>query len=81
MIVCSSLDEERSPIISNLHFYRRPDAVPTDPAKYGAYLRTHLVNEKQPHYQQLQGVGSCSHLTASIVDFERYKLPYYTHGT
>ena len=74
MIICSSQDEERSPIISKLHLYRRQYGVPTDPAQYRAYLRGHLVNEEQPYYQELQGVGSSSHLTASMVDFERYRM-------
>ena len=77
VIVCSSQDKEKSPIISKLHLYRRPYGVSTDTAKYRAYLRSHFVDEKQPHYQQLQeAMGYVPNLTASVVDINR--CVYYT---
>ena len=71
LIICSSKDEERSHIISKLRLFRRPYGVPADPAKYRVYLRSHFVDDKQPHYQQLLGMGRVPNLTASAVDLER----------
>ena len=70
MIICSSQDEEKSPIISKLHLYRRPYGLSTDPTKYKEYLEKHFVNEAQPSYQHLleMGMGSVHNLSASVVD-------------
>ena len=64
MIICSSQDEEKCPIISKLHLYRRQYGVSPDIAKYRAYLISHFTT-----HQQSQDMG---HLTASIVDHEGY---------
>ncbi|CAI8017205.1 E3 ubiquitin-protein ligase rnf213-alpha [Geodia barretti] len=70
VIICSSQDEEKSPIISKLHLYRRPYGLSTDPTKYKEYLEKHFVNEAQPSYQHLleMGMGSVHNLSALVVD-------------
>ena len=78
VVICSSHEEDKSPIISKLHLYRRPYGVSTNIAKYRAYLRSHFVDEAQPSYQQLQGTGRVSHLPASVVDHEGYVLFHLT---
>ena len=73
VIICSSLDEEKTPIISKLHLHRRPYVVSSDINKYRTYLRTHFIDEQQPSYQQLQqAIGSVPIMKASIVDNEGY---------
>ena len=72
MIICSSQDEEKTPIISKLHLHRRPFVVSPNVSKYRAYLRKHFVDEHQPQYQQLQqAIGS---VPASVVDNEGYGI-------
>ena len=71
VIVCSSDDEEQNQIISKLHLYRRPYAVPTDLAKYGEYLEAQFKNEDQPSYQQVQEMENFPDISASIVDPDR----------
>ena len=78
VIICSSQDEEKTPIISKLHLHRRPFVVPPDINKYRAYLRKHFVDEQQPQYQQLQqAMGSVPNLKASVVDNEGYGMNTY----
>ena len=73
VIICSSQDEEKTPIISKLHLHRRPYVVSSDINKYKTYLRKHFIDEQQPSYQQLQqAIGSVPIVKASIVDDERY---------
>ena len=80
MIICSSQDEEKTPIISKLHLHRRPFVVSPDVKKYSEYLRKHFVDEHQPRYQQLQqAMGSVPNLKASVVDNEGYSMHTY-HG-
>ena len=72
VIICSSQDEEKTPIISKLHLHRRPYVVSSDINKYRTYLRKHFIDEQQPSYQQLQqAIGSVPIMKASIVDDER----------
>ena len=65
VIVCSSCEEDKSPMISKLHLYRRPYVASTDPAKY---LGRHFIDEEQPLYQQVREMASIPHLSASVVD-------------
>ena len=75
MIICSSQDEEKTPIISKLSLHRRPYVVSSDISKYRTYLRTHFIDEKQPSHQQLQeAIGSVTTMKASIVDNEGYAM-------
>ena len=71
MIICSSQNEEKSPIISKLHVHRRPYAVPLELAEYKQYLERHFVDEAQPSYQQVMEMGSIPYLHASVVDHNR----------
>ena len=70
VVICSSYEEDKSPIISKLHQYRRPYGVSTDISKYRVYLKSHFVDGGQPLYQQLQSAGRVSHIPASVVDHE-----------
>ena len=70
VIICSSHEEDKSPIISKLHLYRRPYGVPADINKYRAYLRSHFVDEEQPSFQQVQTSRGVLVRTASVVDPE-----------
>ena len=74
MIICSSQDEEKSPIISKLHLYRRPYPVPTELAEYKVYLEKHFVDEAQPSYQQVMEMESMPYFSASVVDHNGYSL-------
>ena len=78
-MICSSHEEDKSPIISKLHLYRRPYVVPADINKYRAYLRSHFVDEEQPSLQQLQTSTSVIVQRASIVDPEGYVCEEYIH--
>ena len=69
VIICSSHDEEKNPMISKLHLYRRPHGISADLATYREYLKTHLINKTQPSYEQVQLMGSGN---ASVVDCDRY---------
>ena len=68
VIVCSSCEEDKSPMISKLHLYRRPYVVSSNPAEYRRYLESHFINEEQPLYQQVREMASIPHLSASVVD-------------
>ena len=70
MVICSSHEEDKSPIISKLHQYRRPYGVSTDISKYRAYLKCHFMDDDHPSYQQLQNTERVSHIPASVVDHE-----------
>lgn len=72
VIVCSSHDEEKCPLISKLHAYRRPYVVPKDIGKYKEYIEKHFINKDQPSYQEvLKRKEKVSN--ASLVDPDRYK--------
>ena len=70
VVICSSHEEVKSPIISQLDLYRRPYGVPTDITRYQQYLKGHFVDETQLQMQQLKTAGIFS-VTASVVDPER----------
>lgn len=72
VIICSSFEEEKTPIISRLHVYRRQYGVSRDQTNYSTYLKGHFVDDQQPSYQQLRDLGCVSNLSASVVDHEKY---------
>ena len=74
VIVCSSHDEEKCPLISKLHAYRRPYVVPKDIGKYKEYIQKHFINKDQPSYQEvLKKRENVSNICASLVDPDRYE--------
>jgi hypothetical protein len=70
VIICSSLDEDKSLIISKLHLYRRPYGVP-DTDKCRQYLEKHFVKKDLPSYQQVQEMQKVDCPSASVVDPKR----------
>ena len=73
VIICSSQNEEKSPIISKLHLYRRQYGVSPDTTKYRNYLLKQFVKENQPSYQQLHDMNNVPYFPASVVDPNGYE--------
>ena len=68
VVICSNQDEEKSHIISKLHFYRRPYAVPSEITKYQRYMKQHFVAEGEPDHRNR---ASWLPVVASEVDHEK----------
>ena len=77
VIICSSQEEEKCAIISQLHVYRMAYAVPTDVTLYQIYLRSHFISKIQTRKQPLNTQGASS-VTASEVDPERLVVLVHT---